>query len=180
MSDQDLLVREARADDANFVAQLASMQPSFTVPTPYVLWMLTVASPSLSLVTTTMDGHRIGYLLAIPCEPPGRAVFLWQIAVASNHSSVRASHVMLEEMLMRCRRMRITRVLFSMRSSPKLIHWARRAALSLVWKAPLKLGAVPVEDAIPESLFELRIPSARKNEKQAVRTHGAARRRSAL
>src|SRR6185437_8623680 len=43
-------VRSLEVRDFSFVRELSSSQPNFTIPPPYVLWLLTRISPELCLV----------------------------------------------------------------------------------------------------------------------------------
>jgi|SRR5208337_5326047 len=72
-----LSVRPATALDAEFICKLASSVEGYTVPTPYVLWMLTRFHKDWSAVAE--EGRKqLGYMLAFPASDA--TVFVWQFA----------------------------------------------------------------------------------------------------
>lgn len=66
-------VRSLEVRDFSFVRELSSSQPNFTIPPPYVLWLLTRISPELCLVAEHADKGPLGYLLALPINNPPKS-----------------------------------------------------------------------------------------------------------
>lgn len=73
-----LILKKINGGDFAFVQGLASKQRSFTVPSSYILWMLTKMYPEFCVVATDSGGRRVGYFLAIANHLTSTA-FVWQI-----------------------------------------------------------------------------------------------------
>lgn len=70
-------VSRLRPCDFDFIGTLASQVRGYTVPTPYVLWVLTRFHAGWSAVARAGQ-TRLGYLLAFPVN--SSTVFVWQLA----------------------------------------------------------------------------------------------------
>ena len=73
-------VRVLNASDFEFVREIASKQPNFTIPPPYVLWLLLKIGADLCLIAESPQGDRLAYILAVPMSEPGGSIFVWQLA----------------------------------------------------------------------------------------------------
>src|ERR1035438_7684513 len=78
---QSLTVRPIVPGDFRFIRSLASIIDGYTVPSPYVSWMLGRFHGGLCAVAADTGHNRLGYVLAMPTSDPGDGVFVWQLAV---------------------------------------------------------------------------------------------------
>ncbi len=89
-------VRRLEFGDFAFVRSLAAEQPNFTIPPPYVLWLLLKIRKNVCLVAEDQRVGPLAYLLAIPDEPPG-SLYVWQLAASANGKRLGATpHLLLE------------------------------------------------------------------------------------
>lgn len=72
-------VRRMRVSDFPFVKQLASQTRTYTVPSDYVLWMLSRCHPDLCAVAE-LRGASVAYVLALTTHQPRHGMFIWQFA----------------------------------------------------------------------------------------------------
>lgn len=77
-------VRPLQVADFTFVRELAAEQTNFTIPPPYVLWLLLKIKGDICLVAEDETGALISYLLAVPIEQPANSLYVWQLAVSED------------------------------------------------------------------------------------------------
>lgn len=75
-------VRKMEVGDFDFVRTLAAQQSNFTVPPPYVLWLLLRIKGAITLIAEDSDLGPVSYLLAVPVESPDRCLYVWQLATS--------------------------------------------------------------------------------------------------
>ncbi len=124
-------VRRLEVADFSFVRDLAAKQPNFTIPPPYVLWLLLKIKGDVCLVAEhDMDGP-VAYLLAVPIDTPADSLYVWQLA-ASQQSRRHDKPVfdLLLELHRTCRRLRIRSVIFSATPGSAAFRTIRR----YLWK----------------------------------------------
>lgn len=81
-------VRNLEVGDFDFVRDLASQQPNFTVPPPYVLWLLLRIKGAITLIAEDSHEGPVSYLLAVPVETPENCLYIWQLATKeTSHQS---------------------------------------------------------------------------------------------
>ena len=74
-------MRSMTALDHQEVGRLAARTPTFTVPSRYVIWMLSSTQDGLCLVASRDEVDVVGYLLAIHTATVSE-IFVWQLGVA--------------------------------------------------------------------------------------------------
>ncbi len=78
---RSMTIRPIMPGDFSFIRSLASNVEGYTVPSPYVLWMLGRFHSGFCAVAVDAGQNRLGYLLAMPTSDPGDGVFVWQLAL---------------------------------------------------------------------------------------------------
>jgi hypothetical protein len=73
--------RELTPADEAGIRAIAQQTEGFTVPSTYVIWMLSKTQESLCRVVSNGDNSLMGYCLALACTCREEA-FLWQIGVS--------------------------------------------------------------------------------------------------
>lgn len=68
--------------DFTFIRDVAARQPNFTIPPPYVLWLLLKIKGDICLVAEGPQKERLAYLLAVPVSDPAGALYVWQLATS--------------------------------------------------------------------------------------------------
>jgi len=106
-------VRSLEIGDFDFVRDLASRQPNFTVPPPYVLWLLLRIKGSVCLIAEMVDEGQLAYLLALPVEGPTESLFVWQLAAKETKLEDRGVLALLTELRNLVRARHVRTVLFS-------------------------------------------------------------------
>ena len=76
--------------DFSFVRALAAEQRSYTVPPPYVLWMLSRFHGDLCTVAEAAGEGPVAYLLGMSTTAPPQVVFVWQLASTIRGRSLNA------------------------------------------------------------------------------------------
>lgn len=75
-----MAIRPIKPADFEFISTIASKTPGFTVPSPYVLWMLARFHHDWSVVATK-GGKHLAYMLAFPAGQS--TIFVWQFVCTS-------------------------------------------------------------------------------------------------
>src|ERR1700722_19266339 len=77
-------VRPLKVSDFGFVRRLASRKANFTVPPPYVLWLLKQTNPRSCMVAEHVKFGPVAYLLSVPVGKPRSSVlYIWQLAASA-------------------------------------------------------------------------------------------------
>ena len=74
-------IRRLEVSDFAFVRGLASEQPNFTIPPPYVLWLLLKIRRNVCLIAEDDRVGPVAYLLAVPVQP-SNSLYVWQLAAS--------------------------------------------------------------------------------------------------
>jgi hypothetical protein len=91
--------RELTPADEAGVRAIAQQTPGFTVPSTYVIWMLSKTQESLCRVVSNGDNSLMGYCLALACTCREEA-FLWQIGV--NGGGLKTKIVVIQSLIGDC------------------------------------------------------------------------------
>lgn len=76
-----MLIRDLLPDDANSIQDIATITGGFTIPSSYLIWMLSRTQKPFCKVQVDDDGNLRGYVLAIRSADP-EEIFVWQIGLA--------------------------------------------------------------------------------------------------
>lgn len=131
-------VRQVTNSDFSFIRELASEESTFTVPSDYILWMLSKIHPEVCLVAASPDKKPIGYLLGL-IDDTKQTLFIWQIAVThcggEKDVAVRLLSHVKEVMVAR----KLTKISFTMQ--PRLARlWGCRVAKQVFGAFPEQCG----------------------------------------
>jgi hypothetical protein len=136
-------VRQLEVGDFSFVRELAARQPNFTVPPPYVLWLLLRIKDAVCLVAERGTEGPLAYLLAVPMEAPSKAMYVWQLAATDRGGRLHAPMVLLHQLYGIARQLRISAIGFS--AVPGSAEY--RAIRQCVWEIsatkPETVGVLP-------------------------------------
>jgi len=132
-------VRPITNEDFSFVQKLAAEEKSFTVPSDYILWVLTQRLyPDVCLVAVSSDGEPIGYLLGLINDLEG-VLFIWQVAVTHRGGKENASITLLEEVKRVVKARGLKRISFTMQ--PRVARlWGYRASKQVLGVFPEQGG----------------------------------------
>jgi hypothetical protein len=163
-----ILIRRLEFSDFAFVRGLASEQPNFTIPPPYVLWLLLKVHKNVCLVAEDDRIGPVGYLLAIPVHPPG-SLYVWQLAASDKGKRVNAIRQLLQELRRISLQARTRRMMFStLPKSPTFRAIQRYAAI--LFGARLEVnGAVPSMIAPGESEYRVELLQPKRQARKITR-----------
>src|ERR1700676_806202 len=74
-----VLVRPIRLSDFRFIRGLSATIDGYTVPPPYVLWMLGRFQGELCLIAEDPNREPLGYMLAMSVGLGSSEIFIWQL-----------------------------------------------------------------------------------------------------
>ena len=151
-------VRPLEIGDFNFVRELASRQPNFTIPPVYVLWLMLRIKGSICLVAEHSRQGQLAYLLAVPVEGRGNSMFIWQVAGATERNGREATRALLTEFREIILALDIDTLSFSSIPDSAVYRLIRRYAWELAALVPERVNALPsaVNDGESEFLLNLR------------------------
>jgi hypothetical protein len=151
-------VRPLEVSDFRFIQRLASRKPSFTVPPPYVLWLLKQTNSSSCIVAEHAKLGPVGYLLSLLVATPRENVlYVWQLAASESGLSEGGIHELLLTLRSFIRRKRVRKVRFTaMPQSPEL-RAIRRYAYSLFGTELRSQEIVPASVSRGEREFVVRV-----------------------
>jgi hypothetical protein len=86
-----LLVRPIRRSDFTFIRELSKRIEGYTVPPPYVLWMLRRFQGELCLIVEGPTHKPLGYMLATSGGIRSSEMFIWQLAATFEGRRLRVS-----------------------------------------------------------------------------------------
>jgi hypothetical protein len=154
-------VRPLEIGDFNFVRELASMQPNFTVPPVYVLWLMLKIKGAVSLVAEHSSDGLLGYLIAIPIEGPADSMFVWQLAASRAPRRAKATMALLTEFRRIINELSIKVVFFSSVPHSAVFRTLRGYARKVFSSVPDPLNALPSEVSAEECEFVLKLSGIR-------------------
>ncbi len=131
-------MRRLRVDDFDFVRELAAKQSNFTIPPPYVLWLLTRVRGDICLVAEEEGAGPVAYLLAVPVEKPQNAFYVWQLAARPNARSHVSVLPLLKKLFEITESQEISSMFFSAIPNSAAFRRIRRYART-VWSATPKV-----------------------------------------
>ncbi len=76
-----MLIRDLLQEDASSIRDIATMTVGFTVPSNYLIWMLSQTQKPLCKVQVDDEGNLRGYVLAVHTANP-EEIFVWQLGIA--------------------------------------------------------------------------------------------------
>jgi hypothetical protein len=136
-------VRQMEVGDFDFVRELAAKQPNFTVPQPYVLWLLLRIKDAVCLVAEHNSEGLLAYLLAVPIDAPSKALYVWQLAASERGERLHTSMTLLRELYGIVQRLRIGSIAFSAVPGSAAYRAIRRHVWKLSTATPEVTGPMP-------------------------------------
>jgi hypothetical protein len=125
-------VRALEPNDFAFVRRLSSRQSGFTVPPPYVLWLLRRTNPKSCIIAEHKKYGPLAYLLAaVGADPKDKMLYVWQLAASPRGKRTGAIDVILLALRDFVRRERVRGVLFSVEPGSSKFRAIKRYAYSL-------------------------------------------------
>ena len=147
--------RKVFPDDYSVIASIAKECPGFTVPEPYILWMLSETQGDFCRVATDESSAEVlGYILTLK-SADGEELFVWQIAVAPGQpkQAYEIMRFLLDEVLELAKAHHISRVRFS--CSERREERLTRLAEQVCNVKPMQGNQVPIKADIPENEFSV-------------------------
>lgn len=136
-------VRPLELGDFDFVRSLAAQQPNFTVPAPYVLWLLLRIKDAVCLVAEHSSEGPLAYMLAVPIEGPDNTLHVWQFAVTATGAQLHAAADLLGEFYGFVRRLGVRTIAFSSVAGSPEYRAIRKAIWEMSAAKPQLVGVVP-------------------------------------
>jgi hypothetical protein len=125
-------VRPLTVADFPFVRRLSAKQNGFTVPPPYVLWLLKRTNPQSCMVVEHVKSGPVAYLLSIlVSEPREKVLYVWQLAASKQGMRTGAIDVALLALRTFVRRVGARKILFTVNPESPKFRAIRRYAYSL-------------------------------------------------
>jgi hypothetical protein len=125
-------VRPLEVSDFKFVRRLAAQQPNFTIPPPYVLWLLKQTNVRSCLVAEHVKLGCVAYLLSILVSTPrGKVLNIWQLAASKRGREAGAIELLLLGLRAFGRRARVRKVFFTADPESAQFRAVRRHAYAL-------------------------------------------------
>jgi hypothetical protein len=145
--------------DFDFIRDLAATQPNFTVPPPYVLWLLLRIKDAVCLVAEHNGEGLLAYVLAVPVEAPSKALYIWQLASSKAGQRRSATLALLAEFRDIARRLQIRTIAFSTIPGSSAFRAIRRYAAKVFAATPQPQSIIPSLISPNESEYELEVIS---------------------
>ncbi len=125
-------VRPLTVADFPFIRRLAAKQDGFTVPPPYVLWLLRRTNSRSCMIVEHVKSGPVAYLLSIlVCEPREKVLYVWQLAASNKGMRTGAIDIALLALRAFVRRVGARKVLFTVDPKSPKFRAIRRYAHSL-------------------------------------------------
>lgn len=140
--------------DFEFVRELAAKQPTFTIPPPYVLWLVLRIKDAVCLVADYSGHGPVAYLLAVPVEAPSKAIYVWQLASTDKGQRQDAVLTLLSEFREIVRSLRVQTVAFSTVPGSAALRRIRSYTEKVFSADPRLTSALPIEIGPNESLYQ--------------------------
>jgi len=150
-------VRQLEIGDFEFVRELAAKQANFTVPPPYVLWLLLRIKDAVCLVAEHSSDGPLAYLLAVPVEAPSKALFVWQLAVSKSDAHSQAMTALVSEIHLISRRLRISTVAFSAVPGSPQYRAIRQCIRRIAATSPEARAVLPLVVSRNETEYQVRL-----------------------
>jgi hypothetical protein len=151
-------VRPLEVSDFRFIRRLASKKANFTVPPPYVLWLLKQTNSPSCMVAEHANLGPVGYLLSLLVGTPrGNVLYVWQLAASKSGLSEGGIHELLLALRSFMRRKRVQRVFFTAIPQSPELRAIRRYAYSLFGSALRSKQILPTSVSRSEHEFVVRV-----------------------
>jgi hypothetical protein len=151
-------VRPLKVSDFGFIRRLASKKGNFTVPPPYVLWLLKQTNSRSCMVAEHVELGLVAYLLALRVNTSrGKVLYVWQLAASKRGLSEGGIHELLLALRSFMRRVRVQRVLFTADPESPEFRAVRRYAYSLFGAAPRSGQNLPASVSQSEREFFVKV-----------------------
>jgi hypothetical protein len=150
-------VRPLEIGDFDFVRKLASIQPNFTIPPVYVLWLMLRIKGGICLIAEHSEQGSLAYLLAVPVEGPGNSIFIWQVGGTTGRQGTKATRALLTEFRETVFARGIDTISFSSLPNSAVFRLIRRYAWDLAALIPKTVSALPSAVSDKESEFLLNL-----------------------
>ena len=152
-------VRQLEVGDFAFVRALAAKQPNFTVPPPYVLWLLLRIKDAICLVAEHSTEGLLAYLLAVPVEAPAKTLYVWQLAASQAGQRRNATLALLTEFRRITQQFRIRTLAFSTIPGSPAFRVIRRYASKVFAAIPEPISMIPALVCPNESEYRFKLSS---------------------
>jgi hypothetical protein len=106
-------VRAIRLSDFQFIRGLSATIQGYTVPPPYILWMLTRFQGELCLIAEDASQEPLGYMLAMSDGIASSEIFIWQWATNYRGQRVRAGNALASHVRKLVKKHGIERITFT-------------------------------------------------------------------
>jgi hypothetical protein len=156
-------VRPIKTSDFDFIRDLASRSAGYTVPTPYVLWMLTTFQREFCAVANARGYGNLGYLLVSPVGVRSDRVFVWQLACTFRGQRLRAPDALAEHLKRTARKYGVRRICFTSRPNSPQGRFVRSLAERVFHVQPALGKRLPGQIS-GESEYTLTLPQGRSSE----------------
>lgn len=143
MNPSKITVRSIGLADFAFIRDLSAAQPNFTIPPPYVLWLLLRISPDLCLIAEHPEKGSLAYLLAMPVSNPPESVYVWQLAGSSTENSEDAITELVQSLRAIVERRRFKKLIFSAQQNTPTFRALKRYARQGFSAEPQLLAPLP-------------------------------------
>ena len=136
-------VRRLEMRDFGFVRDLAAKQANFTIPPPYVLWLLLKIEGHICLIAEDVEAGPVGYALAVPVENPPDSLFIWQLAVSTEGPAHTVVRTLLSELRDCAEPKHIQAIVFSTIADSPIFRAIRRDVLAVFGREPSRMDILP-------------------------------------
>lgn len=158
-SGQSIRVRPMELGDFSFVRDLAAQQSNFTIPPPYVLWLLTKIRGGFCVVAEHKRLGLMAYLLAVPISRTRKSILIWQLARVKGASRVPAIPAILRALKEFTGRERIRSISFSASPGTTTHRMIQRYSFSTFGRHAIEVSDLPSLVAPNESEFLIDLQS---------------------
>jgi len=148
-------VRPIRVADFEFIRELASEQPNFTIPPVYVLWLLCKIKGDICLLAETEAGEPLGYLLSVPLTNPVSSLFVWQLASKHPIAASSAVRILVQQLKALCLEVGFKTIYFSAVPDSAAFRALRRYIKDIFSVDPVSTGVLHEMVAPGETEFRL-------------------------
>jgi hypothetical protein len=152
-------VRELEATDFRFIRRLASRHANFTVPPPYVLWLLKQTNPRSCMVAEHVKLGSVAYLLSVLVGTPrGNVLYVWQLAASQRGARAGAIDVTLLALRRFVSRTRVRKVFFTACPETPEFRAIRRNVYSLFGAGVRAQQVLPAAVSRKECEYVFKLP----------------------
>jgi hypothetical protein len=151
-------VRPIQESDFTFIRRLASKRENFTIPPPYVLWLLKQTNARSCLVADHVKLGPVAYLLSLLVTTPhGKELYIWQMAASTSGQRIGAIDVLLLGLRTFVRRTGIRSLLFTAVPDSPEFRAIRRYAYILSAGVPRPRKELPSTISRNERVFTISV-----------------------